>query len=81
MNEENEWYRVLTLARNNAAQDLRLSNEILAKVDDLVRAAEKQELSEEKVSEISKALVEIALQLTDQSKKMSVSISKLVGAI
>jgi len=81
MTDQNEWYRVLTLSRSNAAQNLRFSNDLLSTVDELIRASEKGELTDEKVSEIAKELVQISMQLTDKSKEMSVAVSRLVGVL
>jgi hypothetical protein len=81
MSDPNDWYRVLTLARSNAAQDLSVSNDLLAIVDEMVNMSEKGALTEEKVRELSESIVKCALRLTDQSKQMSVSVSKLVGVI
>lgn len=79
--DEQEWYRVLMIARINAANDLKISNEILEVVDQLVEATNKRELTDQKVSEFSKSLINSAIELSDLSKKMSVAISKLVGTI
>jgi hypothetical protein len=80
MTNHNEWLKVLNLARSNSAQDLNLSNEILLVVDELVRSAERQELTNERVTELSAQLVNVAIKLTNQSKSMSMAVGKLVGA-
>lgn len=78
---QNDWYRVLSLARSNAAQDLRISNEILDASDGLLAAVKAGELSEEQATEISKKLVKKALELAENSKEINFAITKLVGAI
>ncbi|MAI61987.1 MAG: hypothetical protein CBB87_05770 [Micavibrio sp. TMED27] len=78
---QNDWYRVLSLARSNAAQDLRISNEILEVSDSLIAAAKAGDLSEEQITEISKDLIKRALELSDNSKEINFAITKLVGAL
>ena len=76
---QNDWYRVLSLARSNAAQDLRISNEILEVSDSLIAAAKAGDLSEEQITEISKDLIK--RELSDNSKEINFAITKLVGAL
>ncbi len=80
-NSQNDWYRVLSLARSNAAQDLKISNEILEISDALIAAAKAGDLPEEQVTEIAQKLVKKALELSDNSKEINFAITKLVGAI
>ncbi|MCB9989978.1 MAG: hypothetical protein H6867_01200 [Rhodospirillales bacterium] len=80
-NSQHDWYRVLSLARSNAAQDLKISNEILEISDALIAAAKAGDLPEEQVTEITQKLVKKALELSDNSKEINFAITKLVGAI
>lgn len=79
--DQNDWYRVLSLARSNAAQDLRISNEILEISDGLVAAVQAGNLTEDQASQISQQLIEKALELAENSKEINFAITKLVGAI
>ncbi|MCF8495529.1 MAG: hypothetical protein K9G62_02545 [Alphaproteobacteria bacterium] len=81
MTDQNDWYRVLSLARSNAAKDLTISNSILDISDALVAAQKDGNLTEQEVSEISNQLIQKALDLAENSKEINFAITKLVGAI
>ena len=82
MTEQSIFLSVLNLARNNAAKDLNISNEILDIVDQLVEFAKLHQLEEnEKVTDICESLVDEALKLTEQAKNMTIAISKAVDAL
>lgn len=78
---QNDWYRVLSLARSNAAQDLKISNEILQISDDLLEAVKDGKLTEDQANAISHKLIKKALELANNSKEINFAITKLVGAI
>ena len=81
MTDKNDWYRVLSLARSNAAHDLRISNNIL-EISDILRGIHQNDnLTEEQVSEISRQLIQAAIDLADKSKDMNFAITKLMGAV
>lgn len=81
MTDQNDWYRVLSLARSNAAKDLTISNSILDISDALVAAQKDGNLTEEEVAKISNQLIQKALELADNSKEINFAITKLVGAL
>ncbi len=81
MTDQNDWYRVLSLARSNAAKDLEISNSILDISDALVTAYQNHNLTEEQISEISNKLIQRALELADNSKEINFAITKLVGVL
>ncbi len=81
MTDQNDWYRVLALARIIAANDLHVSNEILDISDTLKIAAKNGTLTEEKVAEIANTLIEKSLELSGSSKELNYAITKLVGAV
>lgn len=78
---DNDWIRVLNLARINAAQDLSMSQELLNLVDDLVALSDKETVSVEALAPIRDELIKIAVKLSDQPKQISIAISKLMGVI
>lgn len=80
MNKE-ELLNFIKLARKNAYGDLSISNEILENVEKLVVYAEKKEIEDKELSDISKAFVDEAIKLAKQSKDISQAISKLTRAI
>jgi hypothetical protein len=81
MADQNDWYRVLTLARIIAANDLRVSNEILDISDSLKIATKNGKLTEEEISEITNKLVQKSLELSDSSKNLNHAITKLMGVV
>ena len=80
-NTQNDWYRVLSLARSNASEDLKISNEILEISDNLTAAYRAGNISEQQIEEFSEQLVEKAMELADNSKEINFAIVKLVGAL
>ena len=70
---------VVNLARVNAAQDLAISSEILGAVDELVKRSEYQNISANEMSDVIAKLVDLSMQLTEQSTKATQAINKLVG--
>lgn len=81
MTDQNDWYRLLSLARSHAANDLATSNSILAISDLLISMHEEEGLNKEEIIEISNQLINIALELTDKSKGMNFAVTKLTGVI
>ncbi len=72
--------RLFALTRQNAAEDLRFSNEILETVDQLLKEAAENGWNEEKVKSKAERLIQIAMGLTNQSSTTSSLIAKIVGA-
>tara|TARA_R110001583_G_scaffold122072_1_gene273329 strand:- start:12312 stop:12557 length:246 start_codon:yes stop_codon:yes gene_type:complete len=81
MADQNDWYRVLSIARSNAANDLVISNKILEISDVILRMREKDTPSEDEILEVSNRLVEVAMEMADKSKDMNFAITKLMGVI
>ncbi len=81
MTKPDEIERFLNLSRNNASQELRISNEILSIVDWLAEKSVDGQVEQKDIMCAADSLVTLALQLTEESKKISVSVSKLVGAM
>ena len=75
----NDWIKLLELARKNASDDLAASNNILNIVEDLMQVSSELGSDSDKLKIISKDLIELAVKLTEQSKKMSYTVSKIVG--
>lgn len=78
---DNDWIRVLNLARINAAEDLNMSQELLNLVDELVALSHKESVSTQELAPIRDELIRIAVKLSDQPKQISIAISKLMGVI
>tara|TARA_R110002096_G_scaffold436009_1_gene665027 strand:+ start:2614 stop:2859 length:246 start_codon:yes stop_codon:yes gene_type:complete len=81
MADQNIWYRLISLARSHAADDLRLSNNLLAISDALQELENSNELSNEQITIITDQLIQISIELTDKSKDMNFAITKLMGGI
>ncbi len=81
MTDQNDWYRAIVLARLIAANDLRVSNEILDISDALKIAAKNGELTEAKAIEIADKLIEKSLELSKSSGDLNYTVTKLVGAV
>lgn len=79
MTNQNDWYRVLTLARLVAANDLRVSNEILDISDHLKLVAKDGKLTEEEAVKIVNELIQKSLELSDSSRDLNYAITKLMG--
>jgi hypothetical protein len=77
----NDWIKLLELARKNASDDLAASNNILNIVEDLMQVSSELGSDSDRLKIISKDLIELAVKLTEQSKKMSYTVSKIVGVI
>ncbi len=75
----NQIMYALQLARVNAAQDLIISSDILGAVDELVKRSQSDNLSAEAISDIIDKLVNLSMQLTEQSTKLTQAVNKLVG--
>lgn len=81
MTDQNDWYRVLTIARSNAATDLDASNKILEVSDAILKISQREAFTEEELLEVSNRLVKIAMELSDNSKDMNFAITKLMGVV
>lgn len=81
MADQNDWYRVLMLARVIAANDLRVSNEILDVSDSIKQAAKNGKLTEEEAAQIANKLVQKSLELSGSSKSLNYAITKLMGVV
>ncbi len=81
MTDQDDWYRLISRARTNASQDLRISNNILSITDALMLVKNNKSLTEDQITEISKQLIQISMDLADRSKDMNFAITKLMGAI
>lgn len=81
MIDQNDWYRVLSLARVVAANDLRVSNEILDISDDLKLAAKDGNITEEELAGIVNKLVQKSLELSGSSRDLNYAITKLMGVV
>lgn len=67
------------MARVIAANDLRVSNEILDISDSIKQAAKNGTLTEEDIVQITNKLVQKSLELSDSSKNLNYAITKLMG--
>ena len=76
---EEDWLRVLSSARASAALNMRLSNELLSLVDDLLTLKRKYDLPEDAILPLAMKVLKISEELTEQSKQTSVSVWKLAG--
>ena len=77
--DTNNFYQAIKIARDNASMDLEASNKLLAIINELVESAENESLNDEEVSKLSNKILEVALKLTDESKKLNSAINKLAG--
>lgn len=78
MTYQDNWYRVLSIARSNAANNLTVSNELLEICDALNSG---KELTEQERLDLSKKVMDISFRLAEQSKRMNFAVSKLAGAV
>ena len=69
------------LARVIAANDLRVSNEILDVSDSIKQAAKNGKLTEEEAAQIANKLVQKSLELSGSSKSIKNDITKLMGVV
>ena len=69
------------LARVIAANDLRVSNEILDVSDSIKQAAKNGKLTEEEAAQIANKLVQKSLELSGSSKSLNYAITKLMGVV
>lgn len=76
-----KWMLVLNSARKVASEDLKSSNDLLELTEHLMALKETEHKASAETQEIAKALVDVALKLTENSRILSSAISKLVGAI
>lgn len=81
MADQNDWYRVLSIARQNAADDLVVSNKILEISDVILRMNDEEAPTKDEVLEASNKLIEIAMELSGKSKDMNFAITKLMGVV